>query len=114
MILTRSQLKLLDFEEGETEATLPKIHENFVKEEHFQDFLNGYKKAKGATCFSLGYHFWKQVKELGVDLDLEEFSNRFRSESIRPHFQNDEEKRQFILDFNCYLFSREHARESVS
>lgn len=114
MIVTRTQLKLLDFEEGETETMLPKIRTDLVDDEHFQEFLNGYKKAKGAACFSSGYHFWKQVKELGVDLDLEEFSNRFRSESIRPLFQSDEEERQFILDFNCYLFSRDHARATVS
>lgn len=111
MILTRAHLKLLDFEEGETEASLPKIREDTIDKEHFQDFLNGYKKAKGDSCFSLGYHFWKGVKELGVDLDLEEFSRRFRSKSIRPPFESDEEERQFVLDYNCYLFSREHARE---
>jgi hypothetical protein len=114
MIVTRTQLKLLDFEEGEAEAMLPKIRADLIDDEHFQDFLNGYKKAKGATCFSLGYHFWKQVKELDIDLDLEEFSNRFRSESIRPLFLSEEEERQFILDFNCYLFSRDHARATVS
>ena len=92
---------------------MPKIRGDVVEEEHFQDFLNGYKKAKGATCFSSGYHFWKQAKELAADLDLGEFSNRFRSESIRPNFQSEEEERRFILDFNCYLLSRELARETV-
>lgn len=113
MILTTTHLKLLDFEEGETEAPLPKIRRDLVDAEHFQEFLHGYQKAKRASCFSSGYHFWKNVKELNIDLDLEEFSKRFKSESISPLFQSDEEARQFILDFNCYLFTREYARETI-
>lgn len=113
MLLTTAQIKLLDFEESETKATLPKAHADTFDAKHFQEFLNGYKKVKGASCFYSGYHFWKGVKELGVDLDLKEFSKRFKSRSISPPFQSEEEERQFILDFNCYLFSREHARASA-
>ncbi|MBX9744876.1 MAG: FKBP-type peptidyl-prolyl cis-trans isomerase, partial [Chlamydiales bacterium] len=114
MILTTTHLKLLDFEEGEAEASLSKVHTDLIDAEHFQQFLHGYQKAKKASCFYSGYHFWKNIKELGVDLELEEFSKRFKSEFTSPLFQSDNEERQFILNFNCYLFSREYASRKKS
>lgn len=103
-VLIKAQLKLLDFEDGERVYAFPILDEAMDGE--LDKFLKDYKRAKGFSYFRAGYHFANIIKELGRELNLDEFSERLKSKSVLQSFKNEDERKKFILDFNCHLFMR--------
>lgn len=116
-------IQLIDFEEGNAEI-LPdpieihlghfapidvkqiRLNPNYFNEtpilknpEDFLPFINQYKNYIKNGYIHTGYEFWKTIKEIGIQLDAKKLADLLLVKQKEKVFQNDEERRQFILGF---------------
>jgi len=64
----------------------------------------------GARNFGAGYYFWERIKSHDIQITADEFSKILRSEYESKLFSNENERSQFIFNYNRYLFSKEIER----
>lgn len=105
-LLTRAQIKLLNFDEGDMECAFPQIHADIVNEKSFNKFKNEYKKIMASLYFSKGYYLWEKIKENNIKITIEQLSKHLESDQINSHFKNNEDRRNFIINYNCFLYSQ--------
>lgn len=94
-------LKLLDFEEGEKGAIFPQAPEGLIKEEEMETFLKEYRRFKKDSFIQLGYETWSKMKENGIQIGYDRFSELLKAPSLPQLFEHEQEKKEFILNYNC-------------
>lgn len=128
----RVNVQLVDFEEGDEDMILPHPIElslryfepvdvaavrktpdyfnegPFLKElADFLPFIQKYKKQLKNSYIKFGYDCCEKLQKAGISFDLKTFTRLLRSPQNKQMLQTQEEMRQFIIDFNCFITSME-------